>query len=288
MPDQIPLASILSLDPFEAAAARQREAVQPTFGRQQGLASNIVPGMMHGLMTLPEQAMHAAGDLQRTGDVYDPAPGLQTAMMMVGTPGVPAGALGSSIGRGRDATLKGIRAAEELRRKLGVTARTPGGRATDDALNAINDALGPEAATAKYSGPKMTTDEVLKSIDDALKTSSEIKPTATLPEAPSRGYGNSPEPISDAQYQGQHRQFQELKATVMRLGPMREKLVELGATPEQMSKMDPGQAFKFIKERSPDGMGKVNPGWQDRNQEFIDQIRGLQDQLTSEWQRGRK
>lgn len=105
MPDQIPLASILSLDPFEAAAARQREAVRPTFGRQHGMASDIaagmVPGMAHGLMTLPERAMHAAGDLQRTGDVYDPAPGLQTAMMMVGTPGVPTGALGSSIGRGR-------------------------------------------------------------------------------------------------------------------------------------------------------------------------------------------
>lgn len=93
--------------------------------------------------------------------------------------------------------------------------------------------------------------------------------------------------MSDAQYADQHRRLQELKVTVARLGPMREKLVELGATPEQMSQMDAAQAYKFIKERSPAGMGKVSPGWQDRNQEFLDRIRGMQDELTDTWQAGK-
>lgn len=105
---------------------------------------------------------------------------------------------------------------------------------------------------------------------------------ASVP-GPSRRQG----PMSDAEYRSKHMQLQELKATVARLGPMREKLVELGATPEQMSKMDAAQAFKFIKERSPGGMGKVSSGWHERNQEFIDQIRAMQDELTGAWQGGK-
>lgn len=110
---------------------------------------------------------------------------------------------------------------------------------------------------------------------------------------PGAGRGNVPAtsqptgPLSDVDYRNQHMQLQELKASVMRLGPMREKLIELGATPEQMSKMDAAQAYRFVKERSPGGMGQVSPGWQDRNQEFIDRIRSLQDQLTNSWQRGK-
>lgn len=104
---------------------------------------------------------------------------------------------------------------------------------------------------------------------------------ASVP-GPSRRQSQAP--MSDSEYHSKHTELQQLKGAVMKLGPMREKLTELGATPEQMSKMDAGQAYRFIKERSPDGMGKVNPGWENRNQEFIDRIRLMQDELTSTWQ----
>lgn len=58
----------------------------PTGGRQQGFMSAIVPGMASGLLSLPERAMHAAGDLQRTGDVYDPAPAVGAALATMGRP----------------------------------------------------------------------------------------------------------------------------------------------------------------------------------------------------------
>lgn len=104
---------------------------------------------------------------------------------------------------------------------------------------------------------------------------------ASVP-GPSRRQSQTP--MSDSEYRSKHMELQQLKGVVMKLGPMREKLTELGATPEQMSKMDAGQAYRFIKERSPGGMGKVNPGWENRNQEFIDRIRSMQDELTSTWQ----
>ena len=88
-------------DPFQAAAARQRYAVKPPEGRGYGPASFVldkyVPAAAQRLLSLPERAIGAAQTLQGEG-AYDPAPALETAMLMVGAPGPPGrGALGSSI-----------------------------------------------------------------------------------------------------------------------------------------------------------------------------------------------
>ena len=83
-----------------AAAQRMRDAVRPMGGRQEGAATkvleNYLPHAARNLASLPERAMHAAGDLHRTGE-YDAGPALEAAMMTVGAPGTPKGALGANI-----------------------------------------------------------------------------------------------------------------------------------------------------------------------------------------------
>jgi hypothetical protein len=98
----VPAAPPIYEDPFMRAAHRTRQSVQPPFGRQPGfttaLLQNLVPAAVQGMATLPPRAIEAAGNLQRTGE-YDPGPAFETAMLMVGTPLTPAGALGSSARR---------------------------------------------------------------------------------------------------------------------------------------------------------------------------------------------
>lgn len=85
-------------DPFARAALRTRQSVQPPFGRQPGITTALLPAAVEGIATLAQRAMKAAGDLHRTGE-YDPAPGVETAMLMAGSPLTPAGALGSAARR---------------------------------------------------------------------------------------------------------------------------------------------------------------------------------------------
>jgi hypothetical protein len=56
----------------------------------------IAGGILQGIASLPQRALTAAGDLQRTGE-YDPEPVVELASMMVGTPGAPLRSLGSSM-----------------------------------------------------------------------------------------------------------------------------------------------------------------------------------------------
>jgi hypothetical protein len=90
-------------DPFTRAARRTRQSVQLQGGRQPGFTTailqNLLPATVQGMATLPQRALTAAGDLQRTGDQYDPGPVLDTAMLMVGSPLTPRGALGSGARR---------------------------------------------------------------------------------------------------------------------------------------------------------------------------------------------
>lgn len=99
MPDDIPLASLLERLPYTNPTVLPDAAANAL--RNAGI------GIGHGLMTLPERLMHAAGDLQRRGDVYDPAPAVEAALMTMGaTPfSAPAGALGAGV-----VLPKGIRA----------------------------------------------------------------------------------------------------------------------------------------------------------------------------------
>ncbi len=97
------LAELFGGDAFETAAARTSRAVRPEGGRARGATTAVmekyVPHVLESLLGLPGRALGAAGELQRTGDVYDPGPALETATMMVGAPGVPRGAVGSSIAK---------------------------------------------------------------------------------------------------------------------------------------------------------------------------------------------
>ena len=93
-------------DPFERAADRTKRSVQPEDGRQEGVTTYLLerylPHAASHLATLPQRALAAADLFHRTGE-YNPGPVLETALMMVGMPATPAGALGSSMGRGKGA-----------------------------------------------------------------------------------------------------------------------------------------------------------------------------------------
>jgi hypothetical protein len=86
-------------DPFEIAAARQKGSVRPLEGRTEGKTSKVLSGylphVLEGIMTLPERAFKAAEDYRKTGE-YDPAPAIETALMMLGarTPFMKQGDLG--------------------------------------------------------------------------------------------------------------------------------------------------------------------------------------------------
>jgi hypothetical protein len=100
------------VDPFTAAAARTRQPVQPEGGRRDGLATRVAENIGKdigaaalNLATLPQRAMHAADVFERGGD-YDPAPIVEAATLMVGSPLTPRGALGSAARQpGRPARL---------------------------------------------------------------------------------------------------------------------------------------------------------------------------------------
>jgi hypothetical protein len=95
-------------DPFERAADRTKRSVRPEDGRQEGAATHLLesylPHAANNLATLPQRALAAADHFHRTGE-YNPGPVLETALMMVGTPATPKGALGSGAGRGKGASL---------------------------------------------------------------------------------------------------------------------------------------------------------------------------------------
>lgn len=105
-------------DPFARAAQRQRTAVRPEAGRQEGLATRLLENFLPGAAKLeqanqiarpqlllkalqemigrPQAAIETAGSLQRGGS-YDPAPAFSTASgMFAGR--VPSLAVGRGVG----------------------------------------------------------------------------------------------------------------------------------------------------------------------------------------------
>jgi|SRR5882672_1816064 len=105
MPSNEEMAAALSgVDPWTAAAIRQRQGVQPQGGRQEGplthVIENYIPHAAKGLVDLPGSAIQAAGGLQRTGE-YDAGPGLTAALLATGArmPFVKQGELGSGGGK---------------------------------------------------------------------------------------------------------------------------------------------------------------------------------------------
>jgi hypothetical protein len=89
-------------DPFARAAARTRQSVRPEGGRLEGPATFVLehylPHVADQVLTLPQRAFEASERLRLTGE-YDPGPAVETALMMVGSPLTPRGALGSGARR---------------------------------------------------------------------------------------------------------------------------------------------------------------------------------------------
>jgi hypothetical protein len=89
-------------DPFTRAARRTRESVKPPGGRQEGLVmwllQNYPPHVAEQLLSLPQRALEAAVRFQQTGEL-DPGPAIETALLTVGLPLTPKGALGSGARR---------------------------------------------------------------------------------------------------------------------------------------------------------------------------------------------
>ena len=90
-----------TIDPFARAAARTGRR-----GRQEGAGTKFVEGG-YGIPSLykmldqgAQDAFRSAGQLQRTGDQYDPAPVLQQALGAVGAPMVGPAIEGSVLGAG--------------------------------------------------------------------------------------------------------------------------------------------------------------------------------------------
>jgi hypothetical protein len=112
---------IEGLDPFAAAARRTRQSVRPEGGRKYGPTSyvieNFLPHVAGNAASLPQRATEAAGQLQQTGDQYDPGPVLETAlMMMMGRiPTVKPGEAGVFGGKlSKTADLDALKTAQEI------------------------------------------------------------------------------------------------------------------------------------------------------------------------------
>lgn len=87
--------SSLPEDPFERAALRTRESVQPEMGRQEGAATQAPEALVTSLATLPKRAFEESDRMSKGLD-YDIAPVAGAAMSMVGMPG-GRGGLGSGM-----------------------------------------------------------------------------------------------------------------------------------------------------------------------------------------------
>lgn len=122
------------LDPFEAAARRVRQGVRPEAGRQAGVATHVIenylPYALGKAASLPQRATEAAGMLQRQGDVYDPAPALETAQMMMGRTPFPepgsAGIFGGMLAKTAD--IPALREAGKIGGAWGDRLNAAGGK----------------------------------------------------------------------------------------------------------------------------------------------------------------
>lgn len=78
---------VQALDPFAAAALRQRRSVKPEEGRRSGPATfvleNYLPHVAKNLASLPERATKAASTVPYSED-YDPGPAAEAALLLGG------------------------------------------------------------------------------------------------------------------------------------------------------------------------------------------------------------
>lgn len=112
--------SVPEESPAEVAARRMQRSVRPEGGRQEGGATKVldkyVPHVVGGLASLPQRALEAS-ETRRMGGEYDPGPGIETALTVMGGTsfGAPAGAVGSGFTAPlyHGSPMKGLRALNE-------------------------------------------------------------------------------------------------------------------------------------------------------------------------------
>jgi hypothetical protein len=118
-------------------------------------------GMAGHVATLPQRALQSAGTFQQTGE-YDPAPILEAAGLMVGSPFTPRGALGSSMRPYESApdSLMGFRrygpnidfAESKFPHVQYVEITLPSGEKFVDAIKGMNQSHALERARRNWEG----------------------------------------------------------------------------------------------------------------------------------------
>ena len=148
------------IDPFARAAARTGHR-----GRQEGAGTRFVEGgygIPAAIGSLNEQARRAiesAGQLQRTGDQYDPAPVVQQALGAVGAPMVGPAIEGTVLGAGmvRRAAIPQVAKAE-----LKAAEAAP-----DDLWHGVSKVKLPRPVSEMTSAHEATAPLAERSIDPA-------------------------------------------------------------------------------------------------------------------------
>lgn len=115
--------SVPEESPAEVAARRMQRSVRPDGGRQEGGATKVldryVPHVLSGLASLPQRAFEAS-ETRRMGGEYDPGPGIEATLSLMGTGSAFAqpGAVGIFGGRlAKTADHAALARAEEMAAK---------------------------------------------------------------------------------------------------------------------------------------------------------------------------
>ncbi len=82
--------------------------------------------------------------------------------------------------------------------------------------------------------------------------------------------------------QAQMQQLREQEMALARLRPFVPSLIKLGVTQDQMLKMNPTEAYQFVKSRSPMGMGTVDRGADQTVGNAINQLNSIRRALGEE------
>ncbi len=250
----------VSEDPFERAAMRLRQSVRPEEGRREGLATQVpvrigedIGRAAQRLSSLPQRAMTSAANYERTGE-YDPAPIVEAAGMVVGSPLTPRGALGSSAKLPPNKTPRSAASAvEESSFKRGADDAISGRVATSLAEGPVGDAYKRGVASIDAALAHARYGDLAK-LPSRMPIEGEVLSPSTAVAARPKSFDWTPalldvgyHPLQLRNMTAQQIEAAGRKVVETRLGPMLPALKELGYTPQELINMNPAEAYKAIK-----------------------------------------
>ncbi len=186
-----------------ARALAEEPGIEPVMFNPLRFGGNAIRSAVAAALALPGRAMQAAGDLQRQGDVYDPAPAVDAAMMTMGGTafGAPRGAMGAGPTRpvrpSPDDPYQALDAAFKYG-AYGGNRTMPINRLTGGVANQAIEQARVDALRKAIAGPEGYTSRLL--VDDAgniiegqhrfeaLRGMGETKVPVTVLKDLSRGY----------------------------------------------------------------------------------------------------